>query len=207
MQFEETSMRPVTRDLFVAPLVLQLGDTSIRVADHEMRALFARARRLVDSSTPVLVRGETGVGKEIVARALHHMSPTPGPFIPVNCGGLPPALIESELFGHERGAFSGAVDAKVGLVEAAAGGTVLLDEIGEMPLGLQAQLLRLFDRNEIRRVGSVNVRHVKVRVVAATNRDLDAEVRAGRFREDLLFRLKGTTLMVPPLRDRPLDRV
>ena len=188
------------------PLRIEIGDQTVRVADPAMKAIFARIDQLATDRVPVLVTGETGVGKEIIARALHHRAPwASGPFIPVNCGGLPTTLIETELFGHERGAFTGAVDARPGLVEEASGGTLLLDEIGDLPLELQPRLLRLLDRRETRRVGSTRSREVDVRVVAATNRDLAADVAAGRFRLDLFFRLNGSAIVVPPLRERRFD--
>ncbi len=156
--------------------------------------------------TMTLVTGETGSGKESAARAVHHFSPRrAGPMVSLNCAAIPEGLVESELFGHEKGAFSGAAATKVGLFEAATGGTLFLDEIGELPLGTQAKLLRALDGAKITRVGAVVERAIDVRIVAATNRDLLAEVKAGRFREDLYFRLGGATVAVPPLRDRPRD--
>jgi two-component system response regulator AtoC len=176
---------------------------STQLPDPAMRTLSTRIRQLAVDRVPVLIYGESGVGKEIVARSLHHFSNrATGPWVAINCGAIPAGLIETELFGHERGAFSGATVAKLGLLEAADGGTIFLDEIGELPLDLQSRLLRFLDDREIRRVGAVGPRPVDARVVAATNRDLVAAVREGRFRADLLFRLRVGQLTVPPLRER-----
>ncbi len=176
------------------------------VVDPAMRHLYATLERIAAASITVLVFGETGVGKELVVEKLHRASPRKEqPLIKLNCASLPETLLESELFGHERGAFTGADRRKVGFFEAAHGGTLFLDEIGEMPLTLQAKLLRVLERKMITRVGGTQELPVDVRVVAATHRDLDAEVRAGRFREDLYFRIAGFTVHVPALRDRPAD--
>ncbi|MBI1290526.1 response regulator [bacterium] len=172
-----------------------------------LRAVRDLIRRVAPTEAAVLVTGESGTGKEVAARLLHACSArSRGPFMALSCASIPEALLESELFGHERGAFTGAVDEKTGIVEAANGGTLFLDEIGEMPLGLQAKLLRVLQEREITRVGSTQTRTVDIRVVAATNRDLAAEVRHGRFREDLYYRLNVLSVHLPPLRDR-LDDV
>jgi two-component system response regulator AtoC len=175
------------------------------IADAAMMRLYDEARRIAKSSLAVLVVGETGVGKEIFARAIHDTSGRTGPLVCVNAAAIPEQLLESELFGHEKSAFSGATTAKIGLVESAAGGTLFLDEIGELPLSMQAKLLRVLEDRRVRRVGSTVERAVDVRVVAATNSDLEIHVREGRFRRDLLFRLAGSTLSIPPLRERPAD--
>jgi transcriptional regulator with GAF, ATPase, and Fis domain len=154
---------------------------------------------------PVLLLGETGVGKEVAAAYLHALSGRPGPLVPVNCGALPDTLIEAELFGAAAGAYTGADKDRTGLFEAAHGGTILLDEIGEIPVALQAKLLRVLAEGEIRRVGDTRTRSVDVRVVAATNRNLDDEVEQGTFRGDLLARLSGWTVSIPPLRSRRED--
>jgi len=152
---------------------------------------------------PVLITGESGTGKELAARALHESSSRAnGPFEVVDCGGLPPTLIESELFGHERGAFTGAVGEREGAFERADGGTVFLDELGELPLELQPKLLRVLAEGEVRRLGAAKVRKVDVRVVAATNRDLRVEVNAARFRADLYYRLAVIQVRMPALRER-----
>jgi DNA-binding NtrC family response regulator len=156
--------------------------------------------------TTVLLTGESGVGKERVARFIHeHSTRAAGPFVAINCGAVPESLLESELFGHARGSFTGATQDRVGLFEAANGGTLLLDEIGEMPPAIQVKLLRALQEREIRRVGENHTRQVNARVLAATNRDLVAEIRAARFREDLYYRLRVVEITVPPLRQRRED--
>jgi DNA-binding NtrC family response regulator len=183
-----------------------IGPREVVVGDPAMRRLYDLARRLARATLPVLIEGETGVGKEMAAAAIHHASPRrDAPFISVNCAAIPETLAESELFGHARGAFSGAVTARVGQIEAASGGTLFLDEIGELTLPVQAKLLRVLETGELTRVGEVAPRAIDLRVVAATNRDLDTEVEAGRFRRDLMFRLGAARLTLPPLRDRPRD--
>lgn len=173
-------------------------------ASRAMIDLFERMGRVAPSPAPVLITGESGVGKELVARAVHHASGR-GPFVPVNCGALPDQLLESELFGHARGAFTGAEQETTGLFEGAQGGTLLLDEIAELPLGLQPKLLRALESGEVRRVGDVEPRVVDVRVLASSHRDLQQAVEAGDFREDLFWRLNVLQLEVPPLRERPTD--
>ncbi|WP_433936611.1 sigma 54-interacting transcriptional regulator [Sorangium cellulosum] len=180
-----------------------IGERTIVVADAAMIRLFELIRRLAASDLPVLVLGETGAGKENAAAAVHHWSArAQRPLITLNCAALPETLVESELFGYEKGAFSDARAPKPGLLERAHGGTVFLDEIGELPLGAQAKLLRALEVKRITRLGDVRDREVDIRVVAATNRDLEAEVEAGRFRQDLLFRLSAAVVELPPLRDR-----
>ena len=171
-----------------------------------MRRVLAAAERIATRDVTVLVRGETGTGKEFVAQLLHAHSPrAAGPLVRFNCAAIPEDLAEAELFGHARGAFTGAGNARRGFFAEANGGTLILDEVGELPMGVQAKLLRAIQEGEIQPVGSGRVEKVDVRVVASTNRDLLAEVRAGRFREDLYYRLNVVELVVPPLRDRRED--
>ena len=171
-----------------------------------MGRLIHRARRVAVRNVPVLIEGESGTGKEMLARAIHQASPRRNkPFLPVNCGAIPGELIESELFGHEKGAFTGAVQLRRGYFEAADGGTLFLDEIGELPGIAQVKLLRALQEGEVVRVGATKPLEVDVRIVAATNRTLTEEMGAGRFREDLFYRLAVAVLTIPPLRDRPGD--
>jgi len=161
---------------------------------------------VAESRSTVLITGESGTGKELIARWIHYHSPRrPGPFIKINCAALPEGLIESELFGHEKGAFTGAMKTKIGKFEAASGGTLLLDEISEMPMNAQAKLLRAIQEKEIQKVGGDDPVYVDVRILAATNRNLEAEIKNGHFREDLYYRLNVFHVQLPPLRDRKED--
>jgi len=181
----------------------RIGSRNAIVADPTMARLYALVDRLARVDLPVLITGETGTGKELAATMLHERSPRRAkPLVALNCAAISENLVESELFGHERGAFSGAHATKQGLLEAADGGTVFLDEIGELSLAIQAKLLRVLEAQRLTRVGDVREREINVRLVAATNRTLQDEVDAGRFRQDLYFRLSGATLAVPPLRER-----
>lgn len=180
--------------------------TDIVVRSAALQSVFEMARRAATSDITVLIQGETGVGKELVVEAIHDASPRrEGPLVRVNCAALAESLIESELFGHERGAFTGADRTKAGLFEQASGGTIFLDEIGEVPLAMQPKLLRVLQTRTARRIGGAREMAIDVRVVAATNRDLRLRVQEGRFRDDLYFRLAGVQLIVPPLRDRKED--
>lgn len=168
-----------------------------------MQEIFRLIERAGPSERAILIQGESGTGKELVAEALHRVSPRADrPLVTINCAALPETLLESELFGHEKGSFTGAVTAKQGLFEAADGGTLFIDEIGEMPPSLQAKLLRILENGVLRRVGSVQERKVDVRLLAATNRRLEDEIKAGRFREDLYYRVNVMSLELPPLRER-----
>ncbi|HJV23631.1 MAG TPA: sigma 54-interacting transcriptional regulator [Holophagaceae bacterium] len=178
----------------------------LRAESPALRGVVDKLRQVAPTTATVLITGETGTGKEKVAQTLHHLSPRrEKPFIKVNCGALPGSLIESELFGHVKGAFTGASAARKGRFELADGGTLFLDEVGELPLDLQPRLLRVLQEGEIDPVGSEKPRKVDVRLIAATNRDLEAEVEAGRFRADLYYRLGVFPLHLPPLRERPED--
>lgn len=215
----ETLRNAVAGALAVASAAMPVSDTRRAAAAHKsafaaivgespvLREQIARASRLArHRNASTLIVGETGTGKELFARAIHASSPrSEGPFVPVNCSALPDNLVESELFGHERGAFTGAHAAKPGLFEIADGGTLFLDEMSSLPLSLQAKLLRVLDDKQIRRVGGNKSRAVDVRVLAAANEDLEARVRAGTFREDLFYRISGVTFRLPPLRDRGDD--
>jgi DNA-binding NtrC family response regulator len=217
----------IDRGIVPPGTTLRIGDTELRVTDAAplqvevhageslagvigrspgMRRLMAQVAKAARSDVSVLVTGESGTGKELIARALHDLGPrATKPFVTVDCGSLPPTLIASELFGHERGAFTGADRAHVGVFEAANGGTVFLDEIGELQPAIQSTLLGALERRRVRRLGSRQELAVDVRVVAATHRDLRAEVNAGTFRLDLFYRLAVVTLLVPALRDRRDD--
>jgi Nif-specific regulatory protein len=182
------------------------GESRIVGDSRAMAELMKQLDKVVDTRVTVLIEGETGSGKELVASALHYRSKRRDKlFVAQNCAAFPENLLESELFGHKRGAFTGATDDKKGLFEIADGGTLFLDEVGEMPGGLQAKLLRVLQEGEVRPLGGHQVKHVNVRVVAATNRRLEDEVAAGRFREDLYYRLKVFPIRVPPLRERRED--
>ncbi|MEO7110878.1 MAG: sigma 54-interacting transcriptional regulator [Polyangiaceae bacterium] len=218
----------VTRALLRGGEIIRIGQNRIRVdldsaakiveisgasgfgrvigASREMRRLYPLCRTLADAKVAVVVEGETGTGKELVAESLHEESPrAAGPFVVFDCTGVPPNLVESELFGHERGAFTGATTTRKGVFEQAHGGTLLIDEIGDLDFALQPKLLRAIERSEIRRVGGDRTFAVDVRILSATRRDLDHEVQAGRFRDDLYHRLAVVRLGLPPLRARRGD--
>jgi len=200
----------MTRPVLTYPIPCASAQTARASAmifeDPLSLALLARIERLAPSEANVLIIGETGTGKELVARHVHHLSRRrERPFLAVNCGSLSETLIESELFGHERGAFTGAIGTREGWFEAADGGTLFLDEIGDLPLSMQVKLLRVLQEHEVVRVGSRASRTINVRLIAATNVELEGAVAAGRFREDLYYRLRVASMMLPPLRDRVGD--
>ena len=181
-------------------------DSIVRALDSPMNEICDRIRQVAPFDIPVLISGESGTGKELAARALHnHSLRWQQPFVVENCGALPDDLLESELFGYRKGAFTGAVEDRIGLFERANGGTVFLDEIGEISPAFQVKLLRVLQEQEIRPLGASETRKIDVRVVAATNRDIEAEVAEGRFREDLYYRLSAVTVQIPALRERPGD--
>jgi DNA-binding NtrC family response regulator len=183
--------------------VIAIEGREMIVADPAMLRMMALLERLSNTDLSVLVCGETGTGKDLVATILHQWSPRASqPLVALNCAALPEALAESELFGHEKGAFTGAAAQKIGILEQSDGGTVFLDEIGELPLAIQAKLLRVLETRRIARIGGQGEHPIDLRIVAATNRDLAKDVTAGRFRQDLLFRIGGATVWLPPLRDR-----
>jgi two-component system response regulator AtoC len=173
------------------------------VEDPRMRRVYGLAQSAARGGISVLILGENGVGKDVMAREVHRLSPrAKAPFVTINCAAMPEALLESELFGHEKNAFTGAAAAKPGLLETAPGGTVFLDEIGEMPASMQAKLLRVIETREVQPIGALKPRAINVRFIAATNRNLEADIGAGKFRQDLYYRLNGITLNIPPLRER-----
>ncbi len=192
--------------LFVIEYEEATGPSAAIVADERVRAVFDLARQVARGDISVLILGETGVGKEVLAEYIQRSSPrSAAPFVRLNCAAFADSLLEAELFGYEKGAFTGAVRAKPGLFEAADSGTVFLDEVGEMPLSTQVKLLRVLESRQVMRVGALSPRAIDIRLIAATNRDLRDEIAAGRFREDLYFRLNSVELTVPPLRKRPDD--
>lgn len=180
--------------------------SNIIAHSESMKRIFETVKRLSNFNTTVLITGESGTGKELLARAIHHNSPRRGqPFVAINCGAIPENLMESELFGHKKGSFTDATRDKRGLFEEASGGTIFLDEIGELPLHLQVKMLRVLQEQQIRRVGDEQQIKVDVRVIAATLRNLEDDVAAGRFRDDLFYRLNVVSIDIPPLRERPED--
>jgi transcriptional regulator with PAS, ATPase and Fis domain len=215
--FANIEVFPVVRKAGYFPLYLErIQISQLGHANPSMEGLvgespvftrmLAAIHKVAPQSAAVLLLGETGTGKELVSQAIHKLSPRSSkPFVAVDCSGLPENLIESELFGHEKGAFTGAHSRKTGLVEAANGGTLFLDEIGELPVSLQAKLLRLLETNVYRRIGGVDPLRANIRLISATHRDLPAMVRGGTFRQDLYYRLNIFPISLPPLRDRPED--
>jgi len=198
-------LRRLTRDLERLRGELQQRHDLVIGRTPAMQEVYKVIGRVAPTDATVLVQGETGTGKELIAKTIHYHSSRGGPFMALNCSAIPHELLESELFGYERGAFTGAIERRAGKFEAAAGGTLFLDEIADMPLALQAKLLRVLQEREFTRVGGREAIRADVRIIAATNQDLEAAVRAGRFREDLFFRLNVVQITVPPLRDRRAD--
>jgi two-component system response regulator PilR (NtrC family) len=194
------SKSPSGRDDLSRPQMALIGES------EALRKVIDTVERIADNGSTVLITGESGTGKEVVARLLHSSSPrVGGPFVPINCGAIPEALIESELFGHAKGAFTGATEARPGRFVQADGGTLFLDEVGELPLTLQVRLLRVLQEREVTPVGDTKSRRIDVRIIAATNRDLEGMVQAGTFRHDLFYRLEILPLKLPALRERGED--
>lgn len=193
--------RPAAKVSGLSPAVVSKQDI-LALPDDIARDIDARLRRIAPSSASVLINGETGTGKEVLARSIHDLSGRTGPFVAINCGALHEQLADAELFGHEAGAFTGAVQARAGWFETAQGGTLFLDEVGDLPLPLQVKLLRVLQEREVVRVGGRRTTQLDLRIVAATHCDLQAAVTAGRFRADLFFRLRVVQFTLPPLRDR-----
>lgn len=212
-QVEQTIERAIERkklsidnELLKNELSRKAGASEIIGSGKAFTEMLATAKRVAESDSIVLIHGPSGSGKELVAQLIHRSSPRADrPFVPVNCSSIPDALLESELFGHEKGSFTNAYAAKPGLVEVANGGTLFLDEVGDISPIIQPKMLRFLETGDFRRVGATNEMTADVRVVSATNKDLQAEVREGRFREDLLYRLNVITIPVPALRDHPED--
>ncbi len=204
----QTQLKKVDRRLAQRrrELDAEQDESGLVIRSLTMKTLLGQARRVASVDTSVLLQGESGAGKERIARFIHDASGRQaGPFVAINCAAVPESLIESELFGHARGSFTGATSDRAGLFESAKGGTLLLDEVAELPLPMQSKLLRVLQEREVRRVGENKTRSIDVRLIAATHRELAAEVKANRFREDLFFRLRVIELVVPPLRERPED--
>ncbi len=199
------ALRRLTRDLQRLRGELEQRHELVIGRTPAMQEVYKIIGRVAATDATVLIQGDTGTGKELVAKTLHYHSGRNGPFVALNCSAIPNELLESELFGYERGAFTGANERRIGKFEAAAGGTLFLDEIGELPLGLQVKLLRVLQEREFSRVGGREAIRADARIVAATNQDLESAVAAGRFREDLFFRLNVVRITVPPLRDRRAD--
>jgi DNA-binding NtrC family response regulator len=198
LQRENTQLKAVLKQQQRSPNII--GESDV------MQEVYRLIERTAPAHKPILIQGDSGTGKELVARAIHQASPlVDKPFVVINCAALPETLLESELFGHEKGAFTGAISSKPGLFEVADGGTLFIDEIGELAGSLQAKLLRVLEDGSLRRIGSVKERRVHVRLLAATNRDMAKEVRDGRFREDLFYRINVLTIFLPPLREREGD--
>ena len=199
------SLRRLTQDLERLRGELKQRHELVIGRSNAMQEVYKVIGRVAPTDATVLIQGETGTGKELVANTIHYHSDRRGPFVAINCSAIPNELLESELFGYERGAFTGATERRIGKFEAAAGGTLFLDEIADMPLGLQAKVLRVLQEREFTRVGGREPLRADVRIVAATNQDLEAAVRGGRFREDLFFRLNVVRVTLPPLRERRAD--
>jgi formate hydrogenlyase transcriptional activator len=206
-EIEELKQRLENENIYLHEEVKLLADhTDIVRQSLAMKKVLSQAEQVARTDSTVLIQGETGTGKELVARAIHRLSSRKDRLlVTINCASLPPTLIESELFGREKGAYTGALTKMIGRFEIADGSTLFLDEIGEIPLELQGKLLRVLEEGNFERLGSTNTRHVDVRIIAATNRDLGEEVKTGRFRKDLYYRLNVFPIAIPPLRERPED--
>ncbi len=206
-EIEDLKQRLERENIYLQEEVkLLVEHTEIVGQSLAMKKILAQAEQVARTDSTVLLLGETGTGKELLARAIHKMSARKDrPLVTVNCASLPPTLIESELFGREKGAYTGALTKMIGRFEIADGSTLFLDEIGELPLELQSKLLRVLEEGDFERLGSTKSLHVNVRIIAATNRDLEHEVKDGKFRKDLFYRLNVFPIVIPPLRERPED--
>ncbi len=202
---EKVSLKRENEQLRATLEGIKSGFHGIVGQSDQMQTVYKQILKVAETGVPVLIEGESGTGKELCAQVIHKLSKREGKFVAINCAAIPENLLESELFGYKRGAFSGAISSKKGLLEGANGGTVFLDEIGDMPLELQSKMLRFLENFELRMLGDTSVKRVDVRIISATNRDLKELVREGRFRQDLFYRLSGFVIELPPLRNRKED--
>ncbi len=202
---DKVKLKKENEELKATLQTIKSGFHGIVGQSDQMQAIYRQIMKVANTGIPVLIEGESGTGKELCARVIHKLSKRKGKFVAINCAAIPENLLESELFGYKKGAFSGAVSSKKGLLEEADGGTVFLDEIGDMPLGLQSKMLRFLENFELRMLGDTSTKRVDVRIISATNKELLKLVQEGKFREDLFYRLSGFVIKLPPLRNRKED--